>query len=127
MKDCLYCRYSYIEDSDHNLCCRRRKGDLCPEIVKIFKTEGKEKIVLKNYPACDKWTPEYKEGEAVIYQNGNRFELGIVKSVCENGEYFINRHLGDFAIRVYEEDLHKIANHCAFHVIRLDPNYNERR
>jgi len=70
---------------------------------------------------------EYQEGEAVLYQNGNRFELGIVKRVCGDNEYFINYHTGDTAARTHARNLHKIANGYAFHVIRLDTDGNERR
>ena len=67
-------------------------------------------------------------GEIVIYQNGDRFELGIVKSVCERKtddweqDYFVNYHTGDTAARTGESNLHKIENRYAFHVIRLDPD-----
>lgn len=130
MKSCLNCRYSYTEDLDHNLCCSRRKGDLCPRIVQTIFENGKEVIDSEIYPACEKWAselPKYEEGEAVIYQNGDRFELGIVKRVCGNDEYFINYHTGDTAARTHAEHLHKITNSYAFHVIRLDPDDNERR
>lgn len=69
----------------------------------------------------------YTEGEPVIYQNGDRFELGIVKTVCGNDEYFINYHTGDTAARTHARHLHKISNAYAFHIIRLDPDDNERR
>ena len=71
--------------------------------------------------------PQYVEGEAVLYQNGDRFELGIVKRVCGDDEYFIWYHTGDTAARTHARHLHKISNRYAFHVIRLDPDDNERR
>ena len=70
---------------------------------------------------------KYEVNEPVIYQNGDRFELGIVKTVCGNDEYFINYHTGDTAARTHARHLHKISNSYAFHVIRLDPDDNERR
>ena len=130
MKSCLNCRYSYTDELNQNLCCSRRKGDLCPRIVQTFFENGK-KIDSEMYSGCWKWAadelPEYKEGEAVIYQNGNHFELGIVKRVCGNDKYFINYHTGDTAAMTHAEHLHKITNRYAFHVIRLDPDDNERR
>ena len=71
--------------------------------------------------------PKYSEGEAVLYQNGDNFELGIVKRVCGCDEYFINYHTGDTAARTHARHLHKIRNKYAFHIIRLDPDDNERR
>jgi len=69
----------------------------------------------------------YSVGETVIYQNGNKFELGIIKSVCGNDEYFVNYHTGDTAARTHAIYLHKIANNYAFHVYRLDTEDNERK
>lgn len=63
---------------------------------------------------------KYKVGEAVIYQNGDVFELGIVKRDCGNDEYFINYHSGDTAARTHARNLHKIANGYAFKVYRLN-------
>ena len=69
--------------------------------------------------------PKYQINEPVIYQNGNSFELGIVKSICGNDEYFINYHTGDTAARTHAMNSHKIINRYAFHVYRLDTNDNE--
>ena len=77
--------------------------------------------------------PEYFVGETVLYQNGNKFELGIIKSVCldsENyiiDEYFVWYHTGDTAARTHARHLHKISNDYAFKIIRLDPDGKERR
>lgn len=70
---------------------------------------------------------KYKVGEAVLYQNGDRFELGIVKSECGNDEYFINYHTGDTAARTNARNLHKISNGYAFKVYRLDTEGKERK
>lgn len=70
---------------------------------------------------------KYKVGEPVIYQNGDVFELGIVKRDCENDEYFINYHSGDTAARTHARNLHKITNRYAFKIYRLDLNGNEIR
>lgn len=70
---------------------------------------------------------KYKVGEPVIYQNGDVFELGIVKKDCGNDEYFINYHSGDTAARTHARNLHKITNRYAFKIYRLDLNGNEIR
>lgn len=70
---------------------------------------------------------EFREGEPVIYQNGPIFQLGIVKRVCGGDEYFVWYHSGDTAARTHARHLRKINNQYAFHIIRLDPDGNERR
>ena len=60
---------------------------------------------------------KFEIGEVVLYQNGERFELGVVKSIRENG-YFVNYHTGDTAALTNERDLHKIANSYAFEIRR---------
>lgn len=62
-------------------------------------------------------------GEPVLYHNRDRFELGIVKSICpcndnEEQDYFVNYHTGDTAARTPEHTLHKISNAYAFDIIR---------
>lgn len=69
----------------------------------------------------------FKEDDVVVYQNGDNFELGIVKSVCDNGDCFVWYHTGDTTARTPKEYLHKLSNAYAFHVIRLDTEGNERR
>ena len=71
--------------------------------------------------------PKYEVGEPVIYVNGTKVELGIVKKVCENDDYFINYHTGDTAARTHASHLVKISNKYAFHIVRLDPDGNERK
>lgn len=68
---------------------------------------------------------EFKPGETIIYQNGDSFEIGIVKRVYENGDCFVNYHTGDTASRTPKENMHKIKNLYAFHVYRLNFNDEE--
>ena len=66
--------------------------------------------------------PIYKKGEIVIYQNGDRYELGEVKEVCknENGtyDYRVWYHMGDTSARTPSRCLHKISNLYAFSIKR---------
>ena len=77
--------------------------------------------------------PEYKVGETVLYQNGDKFELGIVKTVILDSEYyptdeyFIWYNTGDTAARTHARNLHKISNDYAFNIIRLDSEGKERK
>ena len=72
---------------------------------------------------------KYKPGEAFIYQNGDRVELGIVKRKNPKMKdcYFCWYHMGDTAANTNAADMRKISNLYAFHVVRLDPDGNERR
>lgn len=70
--------------------------------------------------------PEYDVGEPVIYTNGTKVELGIVKRVCGGDEYFVNYHTGDTAARTHARHLSKISNRYAFEIKRLDPDGNVR-
>lgn len=83
----------------------------------------------------------FKVGDAVLYQNGDRFELGIVKEVVEHrvkqrlrqdglygkptGEeivetcYRVWYHTGDTTALTNEWSLHSIANAYAFNISRI--------
>lgn len=75
---------------------------------------------------CEPEYPIYNVGEAVLYQSGDKFELGIVKSLCGHDEYFVWYHTGDTAARTHARYMHKISNDYAFKITRLDINGNER-
>lgn len=101
-------------------------------VMKLSRLTKEQESILNDIENCynnkEAYSIEsYQVGEPVIYQNGNKFELGIVKTICGNDEYFINYHTGDTAARTHARNLHKISNNYAFHIIRLDPNDNERR
>ena len=71
-------------------------------------------------------TKTFKPGDAVICLKGDIAEIGIVKSVPDDGHCFVNYHTGDTAARTSNDILFKIANAYAFHIVRLDPDGNER-
>lgn len=84
--------------------------------------------------------PKYKVGQIVLYQNGERFELGVVKEVLPkkkryaqkqdglHGEptgesyigwmYRVNYHTGDTTALTDEDLLHPIQNDYAFLILR---------
>lgn len=70
---------------------------------------------------------KYEVGEPVIYTNGDKIELGIVKKVCGEDDYFVNYHTGDTAARTHASHLMKVSNRYAFHITRLDPDGKERK
>ena len=64
---------------------------------------------------------KFKVGEVVLYQNGSRFGLGIVKTVVEMKDGYAYRvfyHMGDTTALTDEELLHKVDNSYAFLIMR---------
>ena len=51
-----------------------------------------------------------KAGDYVIYQNGDRYELGLIKRMRPDGGAFVYYHEGDTAAGTPKECLHEIAN-----------------
>lgn len=49
-------------------------------------------------------------GDYAIYQNGDRFELGLIKRMRPDGGAFVYYHEGDTAAGTPPECLHEIAN-----------------
>lgn len=90
------------------------------ELSKAVTEEAWEELTPMEYP-------KYEVGEPVIYVNGTKAELGIVKKDCGNDEYFVNYHTGDTAARTHARHLIKVSNRYAYHIIRLDPDGNERK
>lgn len=72
---------------------------------------------------------EFEPGEPFIYQNGDRFEIGIVKRKNPHipNSYFAWYHTGDTAAATSVIDMKKITNGYAFKIVRLDPDGNERK
>lgn len=69
---------------------------------------------------------KFNKGEVVLYQNGDVFELGIVKEVLgirfEKPTYRVWYHTGDTTAVTSERHLHKVSNAYAFNVIRKSAN-----
>lgn len=52
---------------------------------------------------------DFKEGEYIIYQNGDRYELGKIKRIV-NGTIFVYYTSGDTASKTPISHLHKLTN-----------------
>ena len=52
---------------------------------------------------------EYKEGEYIVYVNGERYELGRIVRFCEDGA-FVCYHEGETAAKTPYECMHKLTN-----------------
>lgn len=51
----------------------------------------------------------FKENELIIYQNGDRFEIGRIKRLTEDGA-FVYYHSGDTASKTPFDCMHKLQN-----------------
>ena len=51
----------------------------------------------------------FKENEIVLYQNGDSFEVGKIKRLCDDGA-FVWYHPSDTAAKTPYESMHKIKN-----------------
>ena len=54
-------------------------------------------------------TPEFHEGELIVYQNGETFQIGEIKRICDEGA-FVWYHEGDTASLTPFENMHKLQN-----------------
>ena len=52
---------------------------------------------------------DFKENELIIYQNGDSFEIGRIKRLCEDGA-FVYYHEGDTASKTPYDHMHKLVN-----------------
>lgn len=52
---------------------------------------------------------EFYEGEYIIYRNGERYELGKIKRITEDGA-FVWYHDGETAAKTPFDCMHKIVN-----------------
>lgn len=83
-------------------------------------------LLRRLYPEELTTEPLFQIGEVVIYQNGDSFELGVVKEVRiitnykgkPSYGYFVHYHTGDTAAMTNEHLLHKIVNSHAFEIRR---------
>lgn len=89
----------------------------------VANTSEYKRIGVNQYEHVNHVYPKYFPEEVVIYQNGNQFELGVVKSKAnQDDEYFVRYHMGDTAACTHAINLHKIHNSYVFQVIRKDVN-----
>ena len=52
---------------------------------------------------------ELKEGEYIVYQNGERFEIGKIKRITNDGA-FVWYHEGETAAKTPFDCMHKLVN-----------------
>ena len=52
---------------------------------------------------------QYKEGELIIYHNGDRYEIGKIKRLCDDGA-FVWYSTGETAAKTPYEHMHKLVN-----------------
>ena len=52
---------------------------------------------------------DFKIGEYIIYVNGDKYEIGRIKSLCNDGA-FVAYHEGETGAKTPFECMHKIVN-----------------
>lgn len=52
---------------------------------------------------------EFEVGELIIYVNGDRYEIGKIKRLCNDGA-FVYYHQGDTASKTPYDCMHKLTN-----------------
>ena len=52
---------------------------------------------------------EYSIGEYIVYQNGDQYEIGRIKRLCEDGA-FVCYHDGETAAKTPYDCMHKLLN-----------------
>ena len=60
---------------------------------------------------------QFKKGDLIIYVNGDRYEIGKVKRVCDDG-CFVYYHSGETASKTPYDCMHPILN--ARDILRTD-------
>lgn len=65
---------------------------------------------------------EFKVGEYIIYRNGDTYELGRIKSLCENGA-FVAYHEGETGAKTPYDLMHKIVNEYTIKETTLGGEY----
>ena len=68
---------------------------------------------------------EYKEGELIIYKNGDTYEIGKIKQLTTGGA-FVWYSEGETAAKTPYEAMHKIANGYAIRETALGGNDGRR-
>lgn len=132
MEDCqkhiVENRYHYSEDA-HPYALTAWRNPAFERLLDIVANTDWEKEKDSERRICEmEKTYEFEVGEPFVYQNGDRFEIGIVKrrNPRKPGCYFCWYSTGDTAACTDEADMRKIANAYAFRIVRLDPNGRER-
>lgn len=65
---------------------------------------------------------EYSIGEYIIYRNGEKYELGRIKSLCEDGA-FVAYHDGETGAKTPYSHMHKLINRYCIKDTSLGGDY----
>lgn len=88
----------------------RKCGMHCPDSVASLSPDFRDvclSCILDTL--CENKASEFKEGEYIIYQNGDSFEIGKIKRLTDDGA-FVYYHDGDTAALTPFDCMHKIVN-----------------
>lgn len=69
---------------------------------------------------------DFKEGEYIVYVNGDNYELGRIKTLQENGA-FVAYHEGETGAKTPYDTMHKLINAYAIESTSLGGEYFQRK
>ena len=64
----------------------------------------------------------YSIGEYIIYVNGDKYEIGRIKSICDDGA-FVAYHEGETGAKTSWENMHKLINEYCIKETTLGGGY----
>lgn len=83
------------------------------DCVKVEAIRTAFKALKERKPAQDATeaaeTHDFREGELIVYVNGETFQIGEIKRLCDDGA-FVWYHEGDTASKTPFENMHKLQN-----------------
>lgn len=67
---------------------------------------------------------DFREGQYIIYHNGDKYEIGRIKSLREDGA-FVAYHGGETGAKTHYEDMHPLVNDYCIEKTTLGGGYFE--
>lgn len=81
------------------------------KLMPVFEAVAKAAAVVESTQDASEAaeTHDFKEGELIVYVNGDTFQIGEIKRICDEGA-FVYYHIGDTASLTPFENMHKLQN-----------------
>ena len=113
-KAAAVCEANKIDITENGICgqCKHFKecidaGADVNEMSKKCRGFSKKEVPQDATEAAE--THDFREGELIIYVNGETFQIGEIKRICDDGA-FVYYHEGDTASKTPFENMHKLQN-----------------
>ena len=81
------------------------------KLMPVFEAAAKAAAVVESTQDASEAaeTHDFREGELIVYVNGDTFQIGEIKRICSDGA-FVWYHEGDTASKTPFENMHKLQN-----------------